>query len=66
MIFGIFGKFGIEIGDEKFFDLENIFRFLFAKIFRRKNLDEKKLITYFDSKFPKDSKNRTLKIIRAL
>ena len=44
---------------EHFVISKNIFRFLFAKNFRRKNLDEKNLFTYSDSKFPKDSKNRT-------
>ena len=44
---------------EHFFISKNIFQFLFAKNFRLKNLDEKNLFTYFDAKFPKDSKNRT-------
>ena len=45
--FSIFIYFFNETFSEHFFISKNIFRFLFAKKFRRKNLDEKKSVHLF-------------------
>ena len=65
-IFSIFIDFFNENFSEHFLISKICFDFCSPKIFDEKISTKKNLFTYSDSKFPKDSKNRTQKIIRAL